>query len=127
MSVGKGKFGTAISCIDGRVHQPIYNFLSAEFGVDYVDIISEPGVDRFAGTVTFESIMSQVMLSINAHKSVVVCISAHYDCAGNPVSKDEHIDMIKRCVSEIKKKKLSVSVVGVWIDDKWQVNVIERT
>lgn len=42
----KYKFATALNCMDGRVQIPIIEFLKKKFKVDYVDMITEPGIDK---------------------------------------------------------------------------------
>ncbi len=42
----KKRFGTALNCIDGRTQIPIINWLKENFDVDYVDLITEPGMDK---------------------------------------------------------------------------------
>jgi len=39
-------FGTAITCIDGRVHPPLVAWMQSLFSVAYVDLITEPGPDQ---------------------------------------------------------------------------------
>ncbi len=125
----KGKFGTAIVCMDGRVQLPVHNWLMNNYGLDYVDTITEPGPDKILtrGTsLQVESIKSRVLISVNAHGSDTIFISAHHDCAGNPVSRDEHIEMVKRCVSVVKGWNLPVKrIIGAWIDENWNISVIE--
>lgn len=40
------KFVTAINCIDGRAHFPVKTWLQASFDAEFVDRITEPGVDK---------------------------------------------------------------------------------
>lgn len=42
----KKVFGTALNCIDGRTQIPIINWMKENFGLDYVDLITEPGMDK---------------------------------------------------------------------------------
>ena len=46
MTVRPGDFGTAISCIDGRVQQPVSDWLKLYCHVRWVDLVTEPGPDR---------------------------------------------------------------------------------
>jgi hypothetical protein len=38
-----GNFVTAINCIDGRTQLPVINFAQKKYGIDYVDMVTEPG------------------------------------------------------------------------------------
>jgi hypothetical protein len=125
----KGKFGTAINCMDGRVQVPAMNWLKQRYGLDYIDTITEPGPEKMLSQGNpdqIESIKSRVLISVNAHGSETIFIAAHHDCAGNPVSKDEHARQVKECVNIIKSWQLPVNnVIGAWIDETWKVNVID--
>ena len=123
--MAEGKFATSVSCMDGRIQTPLAKWIKENYSVDYVDTITEPGVDK---TITensvFESIKTKVSISINAHKSELVVVSGHYDCAANPVSDEEHIAQIKNAVDVISSWGLNTNVIGVWVDGSWNVNVL---
>jgi carbonic anhydrase len=113
--MAEGKFATSVSCMDGRIQIPI----------DFVDVITEPGIDRMvAENLDLESIKNKVGISINAHKSELIVVSGHYDCAGNPVSDEEHISQIRKGIEVISSWGLNVKVVGIWVDDSWNVKVL---
>ena len=120
-----GKFATSISCMDGRIQIPISQWIKENYSVDYVDTITEPGVDKvIAGNSDLKSIKTKIGISINAHKSKLVVVSGHYDCAANPVSDNEHIDLVKKDIEIISSWNLGVDIVGVWIDGSWKVNLV---
>jgi hypothetical protein len=125
----KGKFGTAINCMDGRVQVPAMNWLKQKYALDYIDTITEPGPEKMLAQgkpEQVESIKSRVLISVNAHGSETIFIAAHHDCAGNPVSRDEHIKQVRECVKIIGSWKLPVkTIVGAWINENWTVEVIE--
>lgn len=121
------KFATAINCIDGRTQMPVSEWIKGRYGVQYVDMITEPGCDKVVcGTddATIEKIKSKALISINAHKSSLVAIAGHYDCAGNPVSKEEHLNQIKRCVETIKSWNLPIETVGLWVNERWEIEQV---
>lgn len=126
----KETFATAINCMDGRTQEPIISWAKKTFEVDYVDAITEPGPDKIlaggSDTLT-ESIKNRVMISVNKHGSQNVIMVSHHDCAGNPVSKEEHLDQLKKSVDVISSWELGVKIIGVWIGEDWKVNkLIER-
>ena len=123
--MAKGKFATSVSCMDGRIQIPITNWIKENFSVDYVDTITEPGIDKLvADNTDLESIKIKVGISINKHESELIVVSGHYDCAGNPVSNEEHITQIKKGIEVISSWNLGVKVVGVWVDDTWKINTV---
>lgn len=126
----KETFATAINCMDGRTQEPIISWAKKTFEVDYVDAITEPGPDKILAEgpdTLVESIKNRVMISVNKHGSQNVIIVSHHDCAGNPVSKEEHLDQLKKSVDVISSWELGVKIIGVWIGEDWKVNkLIER-
>jgi carbonic anhydrase len=123
--MAEGKFATSVSCMDGRIQTPLAKWIKENHSIDFVDVITEPGIDRMvAENLDLESIKNKVGISINAHKSDLIVVSGHYDCAGNPVSDEEHISQIRKGVEVISSWGLNVKVVGIWVDDSWNVNVL---
>lgn len=123
--MAEGKFATSVSCMDGRIQIPLAKWIKENHSIDFVDVITEPGIDRMvAENLDLESIKNKVGISINAHKSELIVVSGHYDCAGNPVSDEEHISQIRKGVEVISSWGLNVKVVGIWVDDSWNVNVL---
>jgi hypothetical protein len=120
--MAEGKFSTSISCMDGRIQIPLSAWIKENYSADYVDTITEPGVDEIiAADSELQSIKAKVGISINAHKSDLIVVSGHHDCAANPVSAEEHIELIKKSVKVISSWNLDAKVVGVWVDDSWSV------
>ena len=121
--MSEGKFVTSVSCMDGRIQIPLNKWIKENYPSDYVDTITEPGVDKNITNVV-ESIKTKVGISVNAHKSDLVVVSGHYDCAANPVSDEDHINLIKKDVEVISSWNLGVKVIGVWVDSSWNVNEV---
>lgn len=123
-----GTFATAINCMDGRVQDPVTAWLKGRFQVDYVDAITEPGPDKLLSEQqpgACESIKRRVMISVNAHGSRVIAIVSHHDCAGNPVSKEEHLSQLTKCIDLILAWGLKEKqILGLWVNDAWQVELI---
>ncbi|KKL83540.1 hypothetical protein LCGC14_1973680, partial [marine sediment metagenome] len=124
-----GKFGTAINCIDGRTQAPVSDWIKENHSVDYVDVITEPGCDKVllgVDYVKIEHIKSKLLISIKAHNSSLIVIAGHYDCAGNPVSKEEHLTQIKKSINIIKSWNFPVEVLGVWVNDQWKIEQVDE-
>lgn len=123
--MASGKFATSVSCMDGRIQAPLANWIKDNYSVDFVDAITEPGIDKtVAENLDLNSIKNKISISINAHKSELVIVSGHYDCAGNPVSNEEHISQIKQGVKVISSWNPNVKVIGVWVDNFWKINLL---
>ena len=133
--MASGKFATAVSCMDGRIQNVVSDWVKGNYGVDYVDTITTPGVDKKVAEKTdVESLVNMVRISVQKHKSRLVVVSGHYDCAGNPVSNEEHKNHIRQATDVIKSweskyellddtskinKQDGIEVVGIWIGEEW--------
>lgn len=121
-----GKFATSITCMDGRIQIPLISWIKENYDVDFVDTVTEPGVDKIVfENSNLDSIKFKVEISLNKHKSNLIFLSGHYDCAGNPVSNEEHLNHIKKGIDIINSWTYDVSVVGLWVDENWQVQRVE--
>lgn len=127
-----GTFATAINCIDGRAQAPVADWMKIHCHADYVDVVTIPGPDR-ALTHGHEErkghIHEYVTISVNAHGSRVVAVAGHHDCAANPVSREEHIALICQAAGVVSKWQFPapVRVVGLWVNEWWQVEVVADT
>jgi len=120
--MAQGKFATSVCCMDGRIQLPLTKWVKENYSVDFVDTITEPGIDKkIAENSDLESVKTKIGISINAHKSELIIVSGHYDCAGNPVSDEEHISQIKKGIEVISSWNFNAKVIGVWVDDSWNV------
>ena len=124
------KFATSVACMDGRIQEPLRAWIAKQFGPHYVDTVTQPGIDGvLAGSTNLgDAGLAQRMtaISVNAHKSRIAVVSGHYDCAGNPVGREQHIRDIKAAVEAVKSWEgmHQVRIVGVWINESWQVEQV---
>ena len=121
-------FATAINCLDGRVQLPLIQWMRAAYGLDFVDLITEPGPDKLLSMGSpeqLDALRSKVLISLSAHGSKLVVIAGHHDCLGNPVSRDYHLEQIRKAVSVLRSWSLPATIIGVWINPDWQVEVVE--
>lgn len=123
-------FGTAINCMDGRVQAPVTEWVRARFGVQYVDVVTAPGPD---GVLTHgvpeanKLIRDYVRVSQEAHQSGVLAVAGHFGCAGYPVPPDEHIVAIRAAVAVVASWGLPMRVIGLWVTEGGQVEVVSDT
>ncbi|MHB9033013.1 MAG: carbonic anhydrase [Anaerolineae bacterium] len=125
--MGHGTFATAINCMDGRAQEPVIAYLKRTCHVDYVDMITEAGADACLaaeGGPYLAGIRARAAVSVNKHGSRVIAVVGHADCAGNPVGTADHATHIKRGVEAVRAWGWPVQVVGLWLDESWQVQVI---
>ena len=120
-------FATAITCIDGRVQQPVADWVKLSFNVRYVDLITEPGPDKAlaqdAGTIVAD-VVRKVRFSIKHHDSKIVVLAGHDTCAANPVSREEHFEQIVAGVQVLLAHELHARIVGLWVNEWGSVDLV---
>ena len=76
MSTDK-KFACAINCMDGRVQDAVKKYMQDNYGVDYVDMVTEPGPNKIladnSDKAIIENIKKRVEVSTHHHGSKVDC------------------------------------------------------
>lgn len=125
-----GKFATAINCMDGRIQDLVAAWIKQQAGVDYVDMITEPGADRVLTQEwpsIIEHIKRKVVVSVHNHGSKLVALVAHDDCAGNPVSKERHAEQILQGLELLNGWGLDTRLLGLWVDEDGKIEVLKDT
>ena len=120
-------FATAITCIDGRVQQPITDWVKLRFNVRHVDLITEPGPDKVlaeGNTEVISEIVRKALFSIKHHHSPIVVLAGHDTCAANPATQDEHLRQIVEGVRVLTSYNLPVRIVGLWLNERGSVDLV---
>jgi hypothetical protein len=114
--------------MDGRIQGPICAYLKSGYNVKYVDTITEPGPCRIIADnkdkSAIDSILKRVKISVDVHKSNLIAISGHYDCAGNPCKEEVQKEQVKKSMEHLKNLYPNTKIIGLWVDSGWQVNVL---
>ena len=101
-----GTFGTVINCMDGRVQLPVNDWLKKRYNLDFIDTITEPGPElvlaESSDNSTIQSIKKKVEISVSRHKSNLVAIVGHMDCAGNPADSRTKQEQIMKTISTVQ-------------------------
>src|SRR3989344_4824023 len=117
-------FACAINCMDGRVQEAVKNYLKENYGVDYVDMVTEPGPNKILAENTnapiVENIKKRVGISVEHHGSKVIAIVGHFGCAGNPVEKEEQISHLKQAQKTVESFGFDAKIILLWVGDGWQ-------
>ncbi len=122
-------FATTINCMDGRVQIPVIEYMKSKYAVDYVDMVTEPGPNKILSEnrdrTIVESIKKRVEISVMKHNSKLVAVVGHHNCAGNPVEKDTQLKQILSAIKTVESWNFEVKVIGLWIDENWEVCEVE--
>ena len=122
MSTDK-KFACAVNCMDGRVQDAVKKYMQENYGVDYVDMVTEPGPNKIlaenADKTVIENIKKRVEVSTHHHGSKVIAVVGHFGCAGNPAEKEEQIQHLKKAEENLKSSGLAEEIVLLWVNGDW--------
>jgi len=120
------QFATCLSCIDGRIHLPVIQWIMDNHYIDYVDLITEPGMIKWLleDENIKDNLLSKILISRQKHNSSKLFIVAHYDCAGNPVSDQKQKEQINIAVNKMSNILLEIDVIGLWVNENGEVNQI---
>lgn len=122
------RFCTAINCMDGRIQIPVISYLQKRFNVEYVDSITEAGMNLILSeqknTVLIKSILERLRISIENHKSVGIAVVGHHDCAGNPAPENDQIVHLKDALDFISQQHPNIEIIGLWVDENWEVHEV---
>ena len=91
-------------------------------------MITEPGTNLILSenknTTLLDSIFKRIDISANIHNSKGIAITGHYDCVGNPSSKNEQMVHLKKSADVLKKKYPNHLITALWIDENFEINEV---
>jgi hypothetical protein len=119
----KKTFACAINCMDGRVQDAVKNYMKENYGVDYVDMVTEPGPNKILAENSdkniIENIKKRVEISVGHHGSKVISVVGHFGCAGNPAEKEIQIGHLKKAEEVVKSFGFNTEIILLWVDGDW--------
>lgn len=114
-----------INCVDGRVQTPVLEWMKRELPGELVHAVNEPGPDGSLaggeGAARIEGIVDLLATQTTVH---AIAVAAHHDCLGNPVDAETHRDQLARAVERVAGWGHADRVLGLWVDDAWEVNLV---
>ena len=115
---------TCLNCMDGRVQLPVITWIKKNYPVDFVDVITEAGMDGvLAKQEDISEILRSIKVSVNLNKSTRLFVVGHYDCRGNSVDEKRHREQITHAVKRLKPLWPAQQVIGLWVNSRWQVEL----
>ncbi len=121
------RFGSAVSCMDGRCLDAVQFLLKSCYGVHHVDTITEPGMVAQLSTGderTLDSTRRCLEISVHIHGSRFIAVVGHYDCTGNPVNRKVQYQQIEASCRIIAEWHFEVQIIGLYINDLWQAEEV---
>ena len=119
---------TCLNCMDGRVQLPVINWIKENYKIDFVDVITEAGMDGVIANERYiGEIIRSIEVSVKINKSNHLFIVGHHDCRGNPVDEKTHCRQITEAVERIKTYWPNIAINGLWVNDQWKVEVLNQS
>ena len=120
---------TCLNCMDGRVQLPVLHWIKENYRVDFVDVITEAGMDNvLSNQEDIREVLRSITISVNVNKSTRLFVVGHHDCRGNPVEESVHRQEISSAVKRLKKHWPEHEIIGLWVfpanDKAWQVELV---
>ena len=114
------RFAVCLNCMDGRAQEPVLKWARQRLGVDFVDMVTEPGVVlQVAGQGMSEALAGKVELSIERHGAGAVIVAAHHDCAANPATEDVQHSQLRQALARIKGRFPGLDAFAVFVGPDW--------
>jgi carbonic anhydrase len=116
---------TCLNCMDGRTQLPVYHWIKKNYPVDFVDVITEAGMDNvLSNQEDISEVLRSITISVNVNKSTRMFVVGHYDCRGYPVDESIHRRDIGKAVRRLKTHWPDHEIAGLWVNKKWDVEVV---
>ncbi len=98
------------------------------YGAEYVDMITTPGMDGILSdeTCNIEDIQKKIKVSNEGHSTSFIFIIGHHNCLANPVTSEIHKEQIIESVYRIKKLNLNCNVIGLWVDSRSKIQIVHE-
>lgn len=120
----EAKFSCAVNCMDGRIQDAVKNYIKENYGVEFVDMVTEAGPNKIlaenSDKAIIESIKRRLEISVHHHGAAVVAIVGHFGCAGNPVGKEEQVECLREAKKTVESFGLNVQVILLWVEGDWK-------
>lgn len=125
---GPATFAAALSCIDGRVQEPLAGWVRERCGVRSVDVVTQPGMDAVlarGAPAEVDALLANAAVSRRAHGAATLVVVGHADCAGNPVGDDQHVKDVAAAVRRVQAALPGFTVLGAFVDAVGGVRAVE--
>ncbi len=117
---------TCLNCMDGRVQLPVLQWIKENYPVDFVDVITEAGMDNvLCNQEDIREVLRSITISVDVNKSTRLFVVGHYDCRGNPVEENVHRQEISDSVKRLKGIGPRMRSLAFGSTQTWQVEVVK--
>ena len=126
------RFGTMLNCMDGRIQEPVTQWMKTQYELDFVDAPNPAGPTNMivkGEKEIVENYRTKTLISINGHGSRHVAVVAHQGCAKNPIPDEDQLAELHEAVEIVSSRwelPAGVRISGLWLtknnDLDWNVH-----
>lgn len=102
--------------------------MKRELGVDYVDMITEPGACGVLAEGTDGAVVTalknKLALSVLRHDIRVVAVVGHHDCAAYPKGREEQEAALQAAGHRIRSWNSEIRIVLLWVNEDGSVDEV---
>lgn len=113
--------------MDGRVPFPVADWIKLHGHVQYVDMITEPGINRILAEDKqnrIAAIAKKLRTSIEVHQVSIIAVAGHFECAANDAGFEQQKEQIKTSVDLINSWRFEIRLVGLYVNEWNSVDLI---
>lgn len=121
------RYATAMICIDGRIQQAVRDWVLDTYAIDFLDVISHPGMDAFlARSGPVDRLLTNLDLSYRQHGARIAFVVGHEGCSGNGVSDSQHQSDIRQAIDRLHMFRPLFRIVGLWVPRAGSVTSVDE-
>jgi len=106
--------------MDGRTQDAVRDYIKKNYGVDFVDMVTEPGPNKILAeninTPIVENIKKRVGISVEHHGAKILAIVGHFGCAGNPTEREEQIQHLHQAKKTVESFGFNIKIILLWVN-----------
>jgi len=119
-------FATCLNCIDGRTQFSVMSWIISNYGYEFVDLITEPGIAAKLAhdECTASCIADKARLSLACHESGHIFIAGHHDCAAYDGDDRRHQIDLGIALKRVRLLFPQIQVTGLWVNEHSEVEEV---
>ena len=121
-SVGHALIKNLINDQYRGVVYPVNNKRESVMSIKAYNSVKE--IDDDLDLAIIASIFKRIDISVNKHKSELIAVVGHFDCAGNPGPDDQQKRQVRSAIELLQDTYPKIEIIGLWVDSNWEVHLV---
>ena len=122
------KKAICLTCADGHIQLPVIHWIMGTHNVEYVDMITEPGVTGLLADLDnpVEAIKRKIRHSLVPKDGSKIFIVGHADCDFHAAAPSEQKHLVRTATARMKKEFPALEIHGLWFESDHAVEVLRE-